>query len=164
MERPWSLLSGSAARASNWARCLCTGEAATDQQTDQDRTCMATIHARVKLPLPRCKPKLLPHCTLSWWRQRYHWGVSSLRASSASSVSNYQQPIAAGKQQVCTFLNTATLLLHTCRHGPHEEEEVVYERLPSDIAERFVLLLDPLVGTGRTACRAVQVSGLSSWQ
>lgn len=44
------------------------------------------------------------------------------------------------------------------RHGPHEEEEVVYERLPSDIASRHVLLMDPLVGTGRTACRAVEVS------
>jgi uracil phosphoribosyltransferase len=44
-----------------------------------------------------------------------------------------------------------------CRHGSQEEEEVIYERLPSDIAERHVLLLDPLVGTGRTACRAVQV-------
>jgi uridine kinase len=43
------------------------------------------------------------------------------------------------------------------RHGSHEEEEVIYERLPSDIADRHVLLLDPLVGTGRTACRAVQV-------
>lgn len=43
------------------------------------------------------------------------------------------------------------------RHGPHEEEEVVYERLPSDIASRQVLLMDPLVGTGRTACRAVEV-------
>lgn len=34
---------------------------------------------------------------------------------------------------------------------------MVYERLPSDIATRQVLLMDPLVGTGRTACRAVQV-------
>eukprot|EP00878_Enallax_costatus_P030181 GHUV01032840.1.p1 GENE.GHUV01032840.1~~GHUV01032840.1.p1 ORF type:complete len:117 (+),score=20.03 GHUV01032840.1:55-405(+) len=51
-----------------------------------------------------------------------------------------------------------TLLPSCFRHGPHEEEEVIYERLPSDISERFVLLLDPLVGTGRTACRAVQAS------
>lgn len=34
----------------------------------------------------------------------------------------------------------------------------MYERLPSDIASRQVLLMDPLVGTGRTACRAVEVS------
>lgn len=34
---------------------------------------------------------------------------------------------------------------------------MVYERLPSDIASRQVLLMDPLVGTGRTACRAVEV-------
>lgn len=50
------------------------------------------------------------------------------------------------------------------RHGPHEEEEVIYERLPSDIAQRHVLLLDPLVGTGRTACRAVEVSCYGSRQ
>lgn len=35
----------------------------------------------------------------------------------------------------------------------------MYERLPSDIASRQVLLMDPLVGTGRTACRAVEVRG-----
>jgi len=34
---------------------------------------------------------------------------------------------------------------------------VVYERLPADIAERHVLVLDPVLGTGHTACRAIQV-------
>jgi uridine kinase len=37
------------------------------------------------------------------------------------------------------------------------QEEVVYERLPADIAKRHVLLLDPVLGTGHTACRAIQV-------
>lgn len=37
------------------------------------------------------------------------------------------------------------------------QEEVVYERLPADIADRHVLLLDPVLGTGHTACRAIQV-------
>lgn len=45
------------------------------------------------------------------------------------------------------------------RHGP-DEQEVIYERLPSDIAGRHVLLLDPLVGTGRTASRAVEVGSV----
>jgi hypothetical protein len=44
----------------------------------------------------------------------------------------------------------------TKSHGL-DQEEVVYERLPADIAERHVLLLDPVLGTGHTACRAVQV-------
>jgi uracil phosphoribosyltransferase len=61
----------------------------------------------------------------------------------------------------CCFATNAMLSAPSCccRHGPHEEKEVVYERLPSDIGSRFVLLMDPLVGTGRTACRAVQVRG-----
>lgn len=58
-----------------------------------------------------------------------------------------------------SYLCCRVLLLLPARHGPHEEEEVVYERLPSDIASRQVLLMDPLVGTGRTACRAVEVRG-----
>ncbi len=49
-------------------------------------------------------------------------------------------------------------LTPTQRHGCGvSQEEVVYARLPADIARRHVLLLDPVLGTGHTACRAVQV-------
>ena len=37
------------------------------------------------------------------------------------------------------------------------EQEIVYEKLPADIAERYVLLMDPILGTGGSAARAVQV-------
>eukprot|EP00878_Enallax_costatus_P046323 GHUV01056160.1.p1 GENE.GHUV01056160.1~~GHUV01056160.1.p1 ORF type:complete len:137 (-),score=6.86 GHUV01056160.1:23-433(-) len=53
-----------------------------------------------------------------------------------------------------------TLLPSCFRHGPHEEEEVIYERLPSDISERFVLLLDPLAGTGRKLVHCLHHSGI----
>ncbi len=33
----------------------------------------------------------------------------------------------------------------------------MYEKLPADIAKRYVLLLDPVLGTGNTACKAIQV-------
>ncbi len=33
----------------------------------------------------------------------------------------------------------------------------MYEKLPADIARRYVLLLDPVLGTGNTACKAIQV-------
>lgn len=47
------------------------------------------------------------------------------------------------------------------RHGVAEQqEEVVYARLPPDIGRRYVLLLDPVLGTGHTASRAVQVGGV----
>ncbi|PNH12843.1 Uridine kinase-like protein 4 [Tetrabaena socialis] len=41
------------------------------------------------------------------------------------------------------------------RHG--KSEDIVYEKLPSDIARRYVLLMDPVLGTGNTACKAIQV-------
>ena len=37
------------------------------------------------------------------------------------------------------------------------EQEIVYEKLPADIAERFVLLMDPILGSGNSANRAIQV-------
>lgn len=42
-----------------------------------------------------------------------------------------------------------------CRHST--ESEMVYEKLPKDVASRFVLLMDPVLGTGNTACKAIQV-------
>lgn len=35
--------------------------------------------------------------------------------------------------------------------------ELVYEKLPLDIGDRHVLLLDPILGTGNTAKRAIEV-------
>ncbi len=40
------------------------------------------------------------------------------------------------------------------------QQELVYEKLPADIAERHVLLMDPILATGNSAARAVQVCPL----
>ena len=37
------------------------------------------------------------------------------------------------------------------------EQEIIYEKLPADIAERHVLLMDPILATGNSAARAIQV-------
>eukprot|EP00892_Ulva_mutabilis_P000898 jgi/Ulvmu1/10809/UM069_0045.1 len=42
-------------------------------------------------------------------------------------------------------------------HGASENDDLIYEKLPQDIAERHVLLLDPILGTGNTVVRAMQV-------
>jgi len=34
---------------------------------------------------------------------------------------------------------------------------IIYERLPLDIADRYVLLMDPILGTGSSASRAIRV-------
>lgn len=38
------------------------------------------------------------------------------------------------------------------------DEELIYEKLPGDIAQRHVLLMDPILATGNSAARAIQVS------
>lgn len=37
------------------------------------------------------------------------------------------------------------------------EKELIYEKLPSDIAERHVLLMDPILATGNSAAKAIKV-------
>ena len=50
-------------------------------------------------------------------------------------------------------------LLLPCRVGDHVmDKELIYEKLPADIAERHVLLMDPILATGNSAVKAIQVS------
>jgi len=45
-----------------------------------------------------------------------------------------------------------------CRVGDHlVDKELIYEKLPADIAERHVLLMDPILATGNSAVKAIQV-------
>lgn len=58
----------------------------------------------------------------------------------------------------CKGIKIGKILVHRVGDRPvDKEEELVYERLPQDIAERFVLLMDPILGTGGSASRAVRV-------
>ena len=41
--------------------------------------------------------------------------------------------------------------------GDSVVEELIYEKLPGDIAQRHVLLMDPILATGNSAARAIQV-------
>lgn len=43
-----------------------------------------------------------------------------------------------------------------CRVG-EEPDALIYEKLPHDIANRHVLIMDPILGTGNTVARAIQV-------
>lgn len=58
----------------------------------------------------------------------------------------------------CKGIKIGKILVH--RTGDRlfpGEKELIYERLPADIAERYVLLMDPILGTGASAARSVQV-------
>eukprot|EP00884_Botryococcus_braunii_P007943 jgi/Botrbrau1/1714/Bobra.116_2s0056.1 len=53
------------------------------------------------------------------------------------------------------WLENGAAGFHARLAGP--DEELVYEKLPKDIAERHVLLMDPILGAGSSAVRAIQV-------
>lgn len=38
-----------------------------------------------------------------------------------------------------------------------DERSIIYEKLPSDIAKRHVLLLDPILATGNSAVEAINI-------
>ena len=62
------------------------------------------------------------------------------------------QTLPSTRTGILTGIKIGKILVH--RHGAGEE--VVYAKLPADIARRRVLLMDPVVGTGHTATRAIQ--------
>lgn len=56
----------------------------------------------------------------------------------------------------CKGIKIGKILIH--RAGDQVmTKDIVYEKLPRDIAERHVLLMDPILATGNSACRAIQV-------
>ena len=67
------------------------------------------------------------------------------------------------QQHVATWVSICSAaeyfpLCVCCRQSEDKNrDELIYEKLPHDIAERQVLLLDPVLGTGNTASRAIRV-------
>jgi uridine kinase len=57
----------------------------------------------------------------------------------------------------CKGIKIGKILVHRVGDRVVDGEDIIYEKLPADIAERYVLLMDPILGTGSSASRAVRV-------
>nr|KJB81525.1 hypothetical protein B456_013G150100 [Gossypium raimondii] len=55
----------------------------------------------------------------------------------------------------CKGIKIGKILIH--REGEDNGQQLIYEKLPQDISERHVLLLDPILGTGNTAVKAISL-------
>ncbi|GMJ11590.1 uridine/cytidine kinase 3, uridine kinase-like 3 [Hibiscus trionum] len=55
----------------------------------------------------------------------------------------------------CKGIKIGKILIH--REGEDNGQQLIYEKLPQDISERHVLLLDPILGTGNTAVQAISL-------
>ncbi|KZV86830.1 PRTase-like protein [Exidia glandulosa HHB12029] len=73
-------------------------------------------------------------------------GVSILRAGEAME---------AGLREVCRSVRIGKILIQ--RDEETAKPKLFYSKLPEDIASRYVLLLDPMLATGGSAIKAVEV-------
>ncbi|EJD00773.1 PRTase-like protein [Fomitiporia mediterranea MF3/22] len=73
-------------------------------------------------------------------------GVSILRAGEAME---------AGLREVCRSVRIGKILIQ--RDEETAQAKLFYAKLPQDIANRYVLLLDPMLATGGSAIKAVEV-------
>ncbi|XP_021740785.1 uridine kinase-like protein 3 isoform X1 [Chenopodium quinoa] len=55
----------------------------------------------------------------------------------------------------CKGIKIGKILIH--REGDNGQQQLIYEKLPQDIADRHVLLLDPILGTGNSAVQAISL-------
>ncbi|KAI0368470.1 PRTase-like protein [Pilatotrama ljubarskyi] len=73
-------------------------------------------------------------------------GVSILRAGEAME---------AGLREVCRSVRIGKILIQ--RDEETAQPKLFYSKLPQDIEKRYVLLLDPMLATGGSAIKAVEV-------
>ncbi|KAI0753597.1 uracil phosphoribosyltransferase-domain-containing protein [Irpex lacteus] len=73
-------------------------------------------------------------------------GVSILRAGEAME---------AGLREVCRSVRIGKILIQ--RDEETAQPKLFYSKFPPDIANRYVLLLDPMLATGGSAMKAVEV-------
>ncbi|OVA17524.1 Uridine kinase [Macleaya cordata] len=55
----------------------------------------------------------------------------------------------------CKGIKIGKILIH--RDGDNGKQQLIYEKLPKDISERHVLLLDPVLATGNSANQAIEL-------
>ncbi|XP_026406188.1 uridine kinase-like protein 3 isoform X1 [Papaver somniferum] len=55
----------------------------------------------------------------------------------------------------CKGIKIGKILIH--REGDNGQQQLIYEKLPNDISDRHVLLLDPILGTGNSAVEAISL-------
>ncbi|KAG9219419.1 hypothetical protein CCMSSC00406_0005313 [Pleurotus cornucopiae] len=73
-------------------------------------------------------------------------GVSILRAGEAME---------AGLREVCRSVRIGKILIQ--RDEETAQPKLFYSKFPPDIAQRYVLLLDPMLATGGSAMKAIEV-------
>ncbi|KAJ1929680.1 Uracil phosphoribosyltransferase, synthesizes UMP from uracil [Tieghemiomyces parasiticus] len=82
-------------------------------------------------------------------------GVDFLGKICGVSIMRAGESMEQGLRDCCRSVRIGKILIQ--RDEETAEAKLYYAKLPSDIASRYVLLLDPMLATGGSAIRAIQV-------
>lgn len=93
-------------------------------------------------------PDLHTHICISTLLSQYIWR----RCPSDCAADTYSFHMCYRSQ----YLNVLEVCW-MCRISDRVVQERIYEKLPADIHERFVMLMDPILATGNSAARAIEV-------
>ncbi|KAJ9534686.1 hypothetical protein QJQ45_013067 [Haematococcus lacustris] len=83
-------------------------------------------------------------------------GVEFARGICGVSVIRSGEAMEAALRECCQGIKIGKILVHRHEAGVRNGDELVYSKLPADIANRCVLLMDPVLGTGNTACKSIK--------
>jgi len=84
-------------------------------------------------------------------------GVRFARQLCGVSIIRSGEAMENALRACCQGVKIGKILVHRHTEGPGSgEQDLIYQKLPSDIAERYVMLMDPILATGNTACKAIK--------
>lgn len=73
----------------------------------------------------------------------------------AVSIVRSGEAMEKAARDICQKIRIGKILIQ--RDEETAKPKLFYHKLPKDIAERYVLLLDPMLATGGSACKAVEI-------
>lgn len=82
-------------------------------------------------------------------------GIEYARSICGVAIIRAGEAMEAALRTVCRAVRIGKILIQ--RNMETGERELIYVRLPPDISERYVLLLEPVLASGRSATKAVEV-------
>eukprot|EP01024_Parvocaulis_polyphysoides_P042756 TRINITY_DN3902_c0_g1_i2.p1 TRINITY_DN3902_c0_g1~~TRINITY_DN3902_c0_g1_i2.p1 ORF type:complete len:477 (-),score=52.82 TRINITY_DN3902_c0_g1_i2:194-1624(-) len=88
---------------------------------------------------------------------RPYVGVQFAKGLCGVSIIRSGEAMENALRDCCKGISIGKILVMRSNQGGIPKDELIYEKLPTDIKDKFVLLLDPILGTGYTASRAIQV-------
>mmetsp|Transcript_8847 Transcript_8847/g.26519 ORF Transcript_8847/g.26519 Transcript_8847/m.26519 type:complete len:510 (+) Transcript_8847:174-1703(+) len=87
---------------------------------------------------------------------RQYVGVDFAKKLCGVSIIRSGESMENALRACCKGVKIGKILVHRVGDAA-VEQELVYEKLPSDIAERSVLLMDPMLGSGSSGVKAIEV-------